>query len=523
MTLREQYKTLESERENFLSDAREYSKLTIPSLIPPDTTGRHQGLYKPFQSTGSYGVNTLANKLLNALYPPSEPFFKFEINTSQEELEQLDSAALEAIDSSVSAIEQDVLREITKRGDRASIAEALMHLIVSGNCVLSIGESVTDYYPLQRYVCVRDGEGTLLKVILLDTLSYQTFKENNPNRTEIHQRHRGERSYDPKDIEVYTCMERKDGKWYVYEEVHGVVITDTKQVHPIDKPPYLVLRFNHIHGESYGRAYVENLYGDLRSLENLSQAMVEGAAISARAVFLVNPNGFTSARRFEGARNGDVMPGVPSDVAVVQANKGADLAVTANQIQRLDSKLSTAFMITANTRDAERVTATEIRAVTEEVQSILGGTYAVLSEEFQRPYVSRLVSILQRTNKIPGWPEGMIDIAIVTGTAGIGRGVDKEKLLQFMQALQQVLGGETVQKFVNVRVAISKLAASLGIDPSGLIRSEEDIQAEMQSQQEMAMASKLGGPALSAMGQVASSQLQGNQNQNGNEEEQTPS
>ena len=45
---------------------------------------------------------------------------------------------------------------------------------------------------------------------------------------------------------------------------------------PIDKSPYIPLRFNRVDGEDYGRGYVEEYYGDLKSLEGLTRAIVEG-------------------------------------------------------------------------------------------------------------------------------------------------------------------------------------------------------------------------------------------------------
>jgi hypothetical protein len=45
-----------------------------------------------------------------------------------------------------------------------------------------------------------------------------------------------------------------------------------------------------VDSESYGRSFVDEVIGDLKSLEGLSQALVESAAASAKMVFLVKPN-----------------------------------------------------------------------------------------------------------------------------------------------------------------------------------------------------------------------------------------
>lgn len=501
------YDQLSGVREGFLHQARLHSELTLPSLLPPDgSTESYRDLYKPFQSNGATGVNSLSNKLTGALYPSTEPFFKFEVISSADEFEGTPPEILDGIDAQLAAMERKILRAFTARGDRSAIAEAMKHLVVAGNVCLKIGENATRVYSLDSYVCCRDGEGTLLKGITKDVLSYETFKEAHPGRSDIHAAHQGERSYSPKTIEVYTCIERRDGAWYVAEEAAGVIINDTKQSHPLDKPPYLFLRFNRIDGQSYGRGYVENLYGDLRSLENLSKALVESSAINARVVTLVNPNGLTSIRLFEQASNGGVIPGVATDISTAKVDKGADLAVTSAAIDRLEARLDKAFM-TKSPRNAERVTATEIQDQSREVEENLGGVYAVLSEEFQRPFVARLISVLKKKRVIPEWPEGAVDVSIITGSAGIGRGVDRERLGGLLTALQQTLGGDTLQKYTRPEVVIARLAASFGVDLEGLVKTAEEIASESQEAQQQELVGKLGGPALAAAGQVTAQQV----------------
>ena len=52
----------------------------------------------------------------------------------------------------------------------------------------------------------------------------------------------------------------------------------------INASPWLPLRFNVVDGEPYGRGRVEEFMGDLKSLEALMQALVEGSAAAAKVV-----------------------------------------------------------------------------------------------------------------------------------------------------------------------------------------------------------------------------------------------
>ncbi len=68
------YEALVSSRSVYDREAKESSKLTIPSLIPEQTSGTRARIKTPFQATGSRGVNSLSNKLLMTLLPPSTAF-----------------------------------------------------------------------------------------------------------------------------------------------------------------------------------------------------------------------------------------------------------------------------------------------------------------------------------------------------------------------------------------------------------------------------------------------------------------
>ena len=58
------YKELEARRQPFLDRARDCAKLTIPSVLPPQSHGRHSKLPTPYQSLGARGINNLSSKLL---------------------------------------------------------------------------------------------------------------------------------------------------------------------------------------------------------------------------------------------------------------------------------------------------------------------------------------------------------------------------------------------------------------------------------------------------------------------------
>jgi hypothetical protein len=253
----------------------------------------------------------------------------------------------------------------------------------------------------------------------------------------------------------------------------------------------LALRWNQIDAESYGRSYVEEYLGDLISLEGLSRAILEASAAASKVVFLVQPNGVTRMQDLAEAESGDFKSGNANDVSTLQVQKQADMAVAAQAAQRIEQRLAQAFMLYESiTRDAERVTSTELNLLANALESSLGGLYSNLSQALQLPLVKRLMERMQKQKRLPNLPDGVIKPSIVTGTAALGRGNDLNNLMQFMQVIGS-LGPGVIEQFMNVDEFIIRTGASLGIDMGGLVKSPEQLAME---QQQLASIAQAGAP-----------------------------
>jgi len=479
-SVKNRYQSLELQREVYLERARESSKLTIPTLIPEESTGSHSRFATPYQGIGARGVNNLSAKLLLALLPPNAPFFRLRIQDFViKDLEQNESMKTD-IETGLGEIERAVQTNIETSADRVAVFEALKHLIVGGNVLLYVAEEGLRVFHLDRYVISRDPMGNVQEIITRETLSPRTLSP------EIAKLIGGQLEDDEKTLELFTYVCRKGNKFEVYQEIKGVIIPSSRGTFPVDKSAYIPLRWNRIDGESYGRGFVEEYLGDLQSLEGLTQAIVEGSSASAKVLFMVAPNGTTRASSIAQSPNGAIIEGSAQDISVLQVNKFADFRIAYDTMQRIEQRLQYAFLLNASVqRDAERVTAEEIRFMAEELEDTLGGTYAMLSQEFQLPFIARKMAIMQKKKELPVLPKTVIP-QIVTGLEALGRGNDKNKLVNFIQTLGQFLGAEVVQKYVNIDDAISRLATADGIDTKGLVKSKEELQAEEQ-QQMMAM------------------------------------
>lgn len=522
------YQELAVSREVYLQRARTCSSLTLPYLIPRDDTPDGGELPSLFQSVGANGVTNLASKLLMTMLPPNEPCFRLRISNMMlaKEEEEIDKEFRTKIEKSLSTIEQAVLEDIEATSDRPVVTEGNLHLIVGGNALYYMDpEKGLRFFPLSRFVVERDPMGSLTEIVVEEKVSPDTLPpdflddinealdrptDKHPHEVTSKEGHQASLDRHPphrdKELTLYTHIRRTPKNWEVYQECNGKVIPNTEGSYKLSACPWFAVRMYSVAGENYGRSYVEQQLGDLNALENLSQALTEASIIHARIIGLVNPNGFTSAEAVVNAANGSLIEGNASDVTFLQTQKGQDLQVVLTRVNALEQSLKTSFlMMDGVRRDAERVTAEEIRMIAEELEAGLGGVYTTISQEFQLPYITTRMEQMAQRKLIPSLPKELVAPSVVTGFDAIGRGQDKTKLIEFIQTGMEAFG-QTFLSLINPQNAVTRLASAMGLQIEGLVKSAEDLaqeqQAAMEQQQQqqqqaqgMSMIEKMG-PAL---------------------------
>ena len=481
--LESQYTKMEIDREVYLERARRVAELSIPHLYPPKGNNEATEYPTPYQSVGSRGVTNLASKLMLALFPPQAPFFRLDVDELVYKQIEGDPKQKATIEQGLAKIEKAVMDSIEENNDRVAFYEALKHLIVSGNVLLKITDDGLRTYSLNNYVVKRDPQGKILKIIIKEGISPNTLPEKlKKGLGEVLKE-------DTKSLHLYTCVTRQKDKFYVHQEIAKKKVFEKN--YDLDKLPFIALRFNRIDGMNYGRGHCETFEGDLRSLEGLTRAILEGSSASSKMLFMIAPNGSTRASSVAKAPNGAIIEGNASDVSVLQANKFADFRVGYEMMGRIEQRLQFAFLLNASVqRQAERVTATEVQLVANELNDALGGVYGILTTEFQLPYINTKLAMLKEQKLLPDLPKELVKTKIIVGMEALGRASDRLRLLQFMSDLSNTLGAETLAQYINLDDAIKKFAVANGIDTQGLIKSQEQIQQEAQAQQQQQFANQ---------------------------------
>lgn len=501
-----EYTKLETKRQPYLTRAWDASELTIPFLLPRNGT-LTQDLPTPYQGIGARGVNNLSAKLLLTLFPANSPFFKFEIDdfTLQELTQRDDARAL--VEDGLGSMERAVATEIETKALRVPLYECLRHLIVAGNALLNItDEGTLRVFHLDQYVVDRDPQGAVITIVVKESISNEILLERFSVVPDD--------SKDDKDHDLYTVIKRKKKKWEIYQEVANKRVPGADGTFPLDKSPWMALRFCRIDGENYGRGFVEEYIGDLRAVDGLNKAILEGSAAAARVLFLLNPNSTMKLRTLENAPNLAIRSGTKDDVTVLQMEKFNDFRTAETTMERIEQRLASVFLLNQSIqRDAERVTAEEIRFMASELETTLGGIYSILSLELQLPLAITFTDNLQKSGKLPKLPKGTIKPTIVTGFEALGRDAEANKMALFLQKSNEIFGPEVMAQYTNVSNVLKRFGTGFGLDIKDIIKDDEQVQEEQEEKQRLQTAQvaleKLGPPGVKVVGdQIKQSQAQ---------------
>ncbi len=491
------YERMKTDRQQYLDKAREAAKYTIPSLITDEYNATPKVIETPHQSVGADGVNNLSAKTTLALLPPNQPFYKFTmddltLNRQAKEIGQNKSEFEADVVKGLSTVEKMLTDYNEQHGDRVCFGEAQKHEYVAGNVMLvHTPKDGLKYYPLSRYVVKRDYVGNVLKAITQETINFYAlpFEMQDAVLTQIATEEKKDtetvqKELKEKDVDLFTGYIRKGKTWETWQEVKGVEVPKSRGKYPIDICPFTALRYTSIDGESYGRGLIEEYIGDISYLDTLSLAIKETSLAAAKLLILVSPNGVTKIKSLAKAKNGDFVVGRAEDVQALQTQKYYDLNTAQAESDKIERRLNRIFLLKAAIqRDAERVTAEEIREMAKDLDEAHGNLYSVMSKEFQYWYVkiSYYHMRKEKGNLLPDLiKDKNIKLTVTTGLEALGRGSELTKWATFFDIMAKFAQAAQITG-AKIEPLAAKVAASLNLDIEGVFYTEEE-KAEMTKQ-----------------------------------------
>ena len=503
-TARETYVKLRSLRKCALDVAERAAALTLVTHVEAFRDEEHQDeqrerLRAPYQMMGAQGVNNLSSKLGTTWLPSTAPYVR--LRASEQELELLDTDTRAEAERNLAEVEKLIAEDVESRGVRAAFGELVKHLIIAGNvCPCLLPGKQFRVFPLSSYVNVWDGSGNLVELIIEEMKVWATVPED--LKVLLMTNEPGDRK-DTDKVLMHTWVKRDGDKYKVRQEIgkSGTIVPGSETTYKLEDLPYLPLRWSVDSTQPYGYGLIEEYMGGLETLEGLTQAIAEGTAASVKLDIMVDPNGITEVQDLARNPNGGYVSGKADDVTVLQMQKHADLSVAASLVDSLERQLARVFLMnSAVTRNAERVTAEEIRLLQLELTEAHGGVIASLGQSLLGWLARVSMKDLIRRRQIPRLNDKVKPV-IVTGIEALGRGQEANRLSQYLGALSQ-LAIPLQEAGLDLRRVADALGVGFGVAVKELQVTEEEFRAQQEQQNTQRLVDSVGSDVIRAEAQA---------------------
>ena len=503
-SIEDRFYALDGQRAAKLDRARACSALTLPELLPPIGWTETEQLQPPYSSIPARGVNALASRMMTALLPLNDlPFFKF--GSAKGEVPPLEAQQY------LEGLAVRLHKKLSGKNIREVIYQALQQLLVLGDTLMVLEDDMTfRTIRLDHYVVRRDFKGDPIEIIYIEHVADDADEEANTSVALS--------SYSNSKVSKkgYKCIyhrlvwEADEKAWYQSSELDKEIVNEGKWV----VPPVVPLRWQAVSGENYGRSHVEANIGDVKALESYTASLIEGLAASSSFWMAVDPAGVTVMDDIASQPNGSWVAARQQDVTALSpsATMNPQVQMAFQAVESMRKEIAQSFLMQgAAIPQGDRVTATAVRVIGQELEQVLGGVFSSIARELLSPIVRRTLFLMVDAGEVDQRLEGefgddpVLNIDIVTGLQALSRESERERLMAMGEMVRN-LPPEAVQNFRWDSYA-SALVTSLGFDPRNWIVSPEEQeqkkQAEMAQAQQMQMQQQMMQGAAPAIAEQA--------------------
>ncbi len=477
LTPKEFYGKYSMGRSDHEDTAEAISALTLPYIMMEDGASSSTK-YKDLLSQAFCGrlVNTLKAKMGMSLLPPSTSSFRLE--PDKEALQQLiggDPEAKAVIYEQLSSSVNMINKEIEAQQIRDTIFDMLVQLIVVGSVVMEKKPSKgVMLHTLRNFAVDLDARGEPRALCVVEKLKDLPPEITPPEEADIYN--------------LYTLIERDPvlENWVMRQSIEGEAVGEEQSFND-QSLPFQYVGWTWTDGDKYHRPYAEDYLPDMEQYNQLANLITKASIVSAKVVLFVDEKG-NRTRKIDVARsaNGDVVNGRAEDVTALQLQKNFDLQVPMERLNDIGRNLSAAFLMNESaTRDAERVTAQEIRFMAQELEtSSLSGVYSKLAKKVSKRIVEWVMAEL-------GIKFKSVSVNIITGLDALGRSQEAQKL----DAIVQRFAAMNLMHWLNEDELVTRYLAFEGVDSTDLLKTPNEVN-KLLSQQREAQTAQVGADAL---------------------------
>ena len=497
---------LDNKRRSLLTRWERYASYTIPRIcLPAQFSEKSDELKHDWQAVGAQAVNHVVNKLMLALFAPSRPFMRLELTAvARAQLaEQVDEAM---IDDILGEGERKAIKHMDTRGDiRPALHLGLANLVITGNALFKFPEGKDDKFRClycRDWAVQRSGSGEVLRLATREKYAFGELEEA------VQEAYRSQRPGQKPDDEVthYVIILRNaKGGYDLKQFINDCYLGEDFDGSYKDYAalPYKVITWQLADNADYGSGLVEDYAGDFAATSAMSEAQVRAAILACEFRWLVNPAGFTKPEDLEDSENGAALPGNEKDITPLTPGTGNNLQIINSVLETYVRRIGQGFLLaSAVTRDAERVTAQEIRMQATELETSLGGAYSRIAVELQTPIAIWLLDAIDL--KIDG---KAINLSIVTGLDALSRSGDLDALRQAMVDINTVNTlPPQAQDWLNLGAIYSTIMNGHGLPSGKYVKDAQTVAQEQQARAAAEQQQQINAASAQAGAQAAANQ-----------------
>ena len=256
--------------------------------------------------------------------------------------------------------------------------------------------------------------------------------------------------------------------------------------------PYIIARFSKFAGEVYGRSPTWQTLPFVRLINKMTETILKAAQLQTQPPLLLADDGVMMP--LNAKPNGVIFGGIADGVPRVQPlNVGGNLNIGVELLKGIQKAIRDSFFIDQLVfNQGPQMTATEVIQRQQESLKLLGPVLGRLQTEYLTPLISKVFSILARSDKLGEIPEPLKDneynIEYVGPVPLLQKASDVQKFQQFIASIAPVVqvSPQILDNF-DLDIAARHIAESLSIWKDS-IQDEKavmDIREQRNQQQQM--------------------------------------
>lgn len=509
----------DGDRRESLTRARQCAALTKSWLLPREDKGKDTNLPDKFQSMGARGVDNVVGALLMSWYPPDTPWHELVAAPAIRYAQDIPANVLQGIANQLflrdlmvdSLLESTGIDEPTNRrtlGFRSQKRAAISQFVVTGDALerMNPDYSIT-VFGRQNYVTCRDCAGNVLYHIARESvdplsLSPEVLEKSKIDTSKLSKYASARMRW------LYSRVEwqPRTKRWVITQELNKQEINESEDV----VSPFISTPYELGPEDNYGHGLVEQNVGDLRSLENLRERLLDFAATFSKQVPVIDYDAAFRERDLT-KKTGEpirarVAAGEVQDIAMFGARNTPQFECIVRLSDEVEKKLAKAFLIESEIQpQKERVTALQISRIAQELEGLTGGISTVGSDQNLTPTFARALWQMGRDQLAPPLPPKLVEVKILTGILALRRETDRQRLATIPQLLAVM--PDEAKEVIDQRVLVRAYARYTGIYEPGLVRTEEQLAELDRRRVQMEAAMAAANKAVDVAGNVAQNAL----------------